>query len=397
MRLAVIVSHPIQYFAPWHREVAKLDGMDLRVYFCCDWGSAEYTDPQFQVPVKWDIPLLDGYAHEFLPIHRRPERLGFWEVDNPEVGRVLDRFKPDVVQLFGYAHRTNWRVAAWARRRGTPLLLFSDSNASARRAWWKQVAKQVVVRRFYDSVDGALFVSEQNLAYHLQYGVPRDRLFRCAFPIDRGRLLAAVPDRDEARRAVRQRHGIPTEAFVVMLCAKYVEHKRPLELVAACWALHRKGLPVWAVLVGEGPERQAIEAFCQRQGVSNAVLTGFVNQSSIPQYYAASDLVALTSSREPYGLAVSEGASFGLPAVVSDRVGCVGDSDDARPGVNALVYPSGDREQLQSSIERLYRDRALYERMAAASAEISKDHDVPMAARAMAAAAAKLQRLGPRH
>src|SRR5215813_4301465 len=106
IRLAVVVSHPIQHFAPWHREIARLEGVDLRVLFCCDWGVNEYRDPEFQIDVKWDIPLLEGYEHEFLPVKRRPERLSFWEVDNPTVGAVLDRFTPDVVQVFGYARRT---------------------------------------------------------------------------------------------------------------------------------------------------------------------------------------------------------------------------------------------------------------------------------------------------
>src|SRR5262245_42872145 len=96
LRLAVIISHPIQHFAPWHREVARLKEIELQVYFCCDWGLAEYTDPEFQTTFQWDIPLLEGYAHEMLSISRRPKRLGFWEVDNPEVGKALDRFDPDV-------------------------------------------------------------------------------------------------------------------------------------------------------------------------------------------------------------------------------------------------------------------------------------------------------------
>ncbi|MGH9928223.1 MAG: glycosyltransferase family 4 protein [Pyrinomonadaceae bacterium] len=396
LRLAVILSHPITNFSPWHREVAKLKDIDLRVFFCCDWGLNGYVDPQFQTNVQWDIPLLDGYAHEFLPIARRPERLRFWEVDNPQIAEALDRFDPDVGQVFGYAHRTNWRVARWAHERRKPLLLFSDSNASEQLTWWKQTAKQIIVGKFYSKVDGALFVSENNLAYHMRYGLPRERLFRGVMPIDRDRLLGAVADREQVRQSVRDRLGIPANAFVVVLCGKYVSHKLPIDLVAAVWAAAQEGLPIWSLLVGEGPERPAIEEFCRKQKVKNTVLTGFVNQTSISDYYVASDAIALTSSLENYGLVVSEGISFGLPVIVSNQVGCIGANDVAQPGTNAIVYPCGNRERLQEAIVDIYKDRALYLRMSKASSQISETQDVTAAANALAAAAFELQRLGIR-
>src|SRR5688572_30177452 len=121
LRLAIVVSHPIPHFAPLHREATRMAGLDLRVFFCCDWGVQSYEDPGFGAAVQWDVPLLEGYPHEFLPIARRPKRLRPWEVDNPEVGSALDRFAPDVVKVHGYAHRTHWRVSNWTRQRRVPL------------------------------------------------------------------------------------------------------------------------------------------------------------------------------------------------------------------------------------------------------------------------------------
>jgi glycosyltransferase involved in cell wall biosynthesis len=391
LRLAVVVSHPIQYFAPLHRELARVEDIDLRVFFCCDWGLESYVDPGFGVAVKWDTPLLEGYDHEFLPIARRPERLGFWEVDNPAVGEALDRFDPDVVQVFGYAHRTNWRVVRWARRRRKRVLYVSDSNARAESGWLRRAMKQAVVRHFYSYVDAALFVSRDNRAYHRRYGVADDRLFRWVLPIDRERLVASVPDRDEARRRIRETYRIPADAFVAILSAKYAAHKRPLDLVAAAWDAARGGANVWSLLVGEGPERAAIEEYCRREGVTNATMTGFVNQSEIGAYYAAADVLVLPSSYEPYGLAVSEGASFGLPALVSDQVGCIGEEDVARPGINAIVFECGDRGQLRAGLERLVSDRDRYLRMSDASIAISKEQDVHVAARALASVAATVR------
>jgi glycosyltransferase involved in cell wall biosynthesis len=395
-RLAIVVSHPIQHFAPWHREVARLSQIELRVFFCCDWGVGDYFDRDFKSTFKWDIPLLEGYEHEFLPIRRRPTTLNYRQVDNPEVQSSLDRFAPDVVKVFGYTYRTNWRVAQWTKRKQKPLLLYSDSNGRAQTPGWKRIAKQTIVSRFYSKVDGALFVGDNNFAYHRRFGLPQERLFAGTLPVDGEKLLNSVPDPARTRREIREKHGIPQDAFVVILCGKYTANKRPIDLVAAAFALRQRGLPLWALLVGEGPFRPEIEKFCRRENISNATLTGFVNQSLIPRYYASADALAVTSQIDNHPLVISEAAVFSLPVVVSDQVGCIGPRDTARPGVNATTYPCGDRLRLAEAIAELWEDKRLYHKMSLAAAKIAKTQDIRIAAKHLEAAAQQLHRLGPR-
>ena len=70
VRLAYLVSHPIQYQAPLLRRVAQEPDIDLTVFFGSDFSVRDYKDAGFGVGVKWDVPLLDGYCHEFLPVLR---------------------------------------------------------------------------------------------------------------------------------------------------------------------------------------------------------------------------------------------------------------------------------------------------------------------------------------
>src|ERR1700688_1417950 len=150
IRLAIVVSHPIQHFAPWHRELAKIQDLDSKVFLCCDRGSTRYLDPGFNVEIQWDIPLLDGYKHEFLPTKGRQREMRLFGIDNPGVTKALAHFQPDIVKVFGYSSRTNWRAAAWTRRNKRPLILYSDSNAKTIPAWWKGPIKEIVERQFYD-------------------------------------------------------------------------------------------------------------------------------------------------------------------------------------------------------------------------------------------------------
>jgi glycosyltransferase involved in cell wall biosynthesis len=395
-RIAIIVSHPIQYFAAWYRALAATPGILLKVFFCCKWGADAYYDRDFETEVKWDIPLLEGYDWEILDSRKAIKSHTFWAMDNPNVGDALQRFDPEVVEIHGYAHRTNWRVVRWCNRNRVPVMLYSDSNATAKRALWKRAAKVLVVKHFYRHLDGALFSGDNNRRYHQHYGIPRKRIFAGTMPIDRERLVASVGDPSKTRHEIRKQWAIPEDAFVVAYAGKLIPRKCPLHLLEAIYRCAQKGLAVWGVLIGEGEERTAIEAFIAKHRINNVAMVGFVNQASIGQYYAASDVVTLMSRYEPKGLTVPEAGCLGCPAILSDRIGCIGPSDSARSGENALVYPWSDIDALTNCIVRLYRDKALYRSMSEAARTIANSQDVALAAVQLKEAAIQLKKMGCR-
>ena len=191
MLMAAVVSHPIQHFAPMFRDLAQAPGLELRVYYCCDWGVESYRDPGFGCDFAWDVPLLEGYQHEFLPIRRKPRSLSFFEVDNPAVGRRLDDFRPSVVWIHGYAHRTSWRAWRWARGRARTLF-FGDSELVHRRSRLVAAVKRAVLPAFYRRIDAFITIGDNNEAYYRHYGVPDRKLFRGAFPVDIRRFRGAA-------------------------------------------------------------------------------------------------------------------------------------------------------------------------------------------------------------
>lgn len=395
-RIAIVVSHPIQYFAPWYGALAATPGVTLKVFFCCKRGVEAYYDRDFGTEVKWDIPLLEGYDSEFLESRTKITSHTFWAMDNPNVGEALERFHPQVVVIHGYAQRTMWRAAKWCNRKRVPVMMSSDSNGTAVRALWKRAAKAIVVRHLYRHLDGAFSSGDNNGVYHQHYGIPGERMFAGTLPIDRERLTASVGDAAAARREIRKLHGIPEDAFVVVFAGKLSQLKCPVHLLEAVHRCAQQGLKVWGLLVGEGTERPAVEAFIAEHKMNNIVLAGFVNQSAIGKYYAASEAMALMSWREAHPLTVPEAGCFGCPAILSDRVGCIGPTDSARPGENALVYPWSDIEALTNCIVRLYQDPSLYRSMSEASLRIAKSQDITVAALQLKEAAFQLKKMGCR-
>jgi len=252
------------------------------------------------------------------------------------------------------------------------------------------------VKYFYRHLDGALASGDNNRLYHLRYGLPTERVFPRAMPIDCNRLVATAGDATATRLEIRNRHKIPEDAFVVIFSGKLSPWKCPLHLLEAIRSCVQQGVEVWGLLIGEGVERPALEAFIEKHKMKTIVLAGFVNQSAIGKYYAASDVVTLMSSYEPKGQTVPEAGSVGCPAILSDRIGCIGPNDCARPGVNALVYPWGDTEAMATCIIRMYGDRQIYSKMSEAAIRIAYLQDISVAALQMKDAAIQLKKLGCR-
>src|SRR5205807_7168377 len=82
--------------------------------------------------------------------------------------------------------------------------------------------------------------------------------------------------------------------------------------------------------------------------LNNVDFVGFVNQSRIPKYYAASDVFVLPSENETWGLAINEAMCAGLPIVASEEIGCV--PDLVHNGVNGGTFVAKDVAGLANAL-----------------------------------------------
>jgi glycosyltransferase involved in cell wall biosynthesis len=397
LKLAIVVSHPIQHFDPWHRQVATDGNIDLKVFFCCDWGIKSYDDPGFGQSVKWDIPLREGYDSQLLPIRKRPRRLSFFSVDNPTIAEQLASYKPDVVQIFGYAYRTNLRAVRWCRANAIPVLLYSDSNIRAQVVGGIRTRlKHFMVRQFYRRIDGALYVGDNNREYHLFYGLPEERLFPGCLPVDIDRLREQVPEPVSVRAEIKRKYSIPERSFVAVFSGKLIARKRPFDFVCAIKAACEHESNIYGVIVGDGAERAALEAYCKTEKIDQVRFAGFINQSEISCFYAAGNVLIVSSSFDPHPLVVTEAAAFGLPLILSDAVGCIGPTDTAQPDRNAFVYECGEVKQLSERIIQLASSPRLASKFSEASRAIAETQDIKIASDQLSDAVTRLSMLGPR-
>jgi glycosyltransferase involved in cell wall biosynthesis len=387
------MSHPTQHHAPMFRDLARVPGLEVKVFYAFDHGVRESYDPGFDARFAWDVPLLDGYEHEILRPGYSPRRFGFWETDSPTLPGRLQAFSPHALWVHGYSQRLCWRAVSWARRR-CAIVFFGDSELVHHRRLTARAAKRAILGHFFRQCDAFATIGDNNEAYYRHYGVPEAKLFRGAYPVDVTRFTRAL--RATGRMEMRRRYGLAEDDFVVVALGKLERRKRPQDLVEALSRLG-PGVPARALFIGDGPERGAVLELARRRGFEQRVaITGFVNQREIPVALQAGDALAMMSDCDPHPLAVTEALAVGLPIIVSDRVGCVGPTDTARPDVNAIVYACGDAGELARAIARLAGDGRLRRGMAEASRRIVKTQDVSAAVGAVLRIVTALRpRFGP--
>ena len=142
-------------------------------------------------------------------------------------------------------------------------------------------------------------------------------------------------------------------------------------MVAAAGLLKHPSVQV--LLVGDGPERKALERQARRLGVGDRVrFEGFVVHERLPALLAHADLLVLPSLYEELGTVLLEAMQAGLPIIASKTGGI---PDVIEDGGNGLLVPPGEPEALARAIDRLLADRDLARRLSEGAQERAKDYD----------------------
>jgi glycosyltransferase involved in cell wall biosynthesis len=399
VKLAIVTTHPIQYYAPWFRHLAA--SMDVEVLYGYRQDARGQAAAGFGVPFEWDLPLLDGYPFRWLEnVARQPGIDTFGGCDTPELYELLRRERFSACLMLGWNHKCYLQAAAACWRSGLPLLVRGDSQLGTPRGAMRRAVKSVPYRLLLPRCAAHLYVGRRNREYLRHYGVPEAKLFFSPHSVDNAFFAAeAGRARDQdASAALRAEHGIGSDDFVALFVGKLMPLKRADDLVRACGL--RETLPsgrrLHAVFVGDGPSRDEIEALAQPWS-DRIHFAGFVNQKQLPAWYAAADALVLCSNAETWGLVVNEAMACGVPAVVSDAVGC--SPDLIEPGRTGYAYPVGDIRALCARLCDLDRDVARAPRdVARGLAEKMREYSYERATAGVRAAleACATTRSGPR-
>lgn len=318
-RLAVVLSHPTQYYSPWFRWLAQRTAVELRVFYLWEFGVTAKRDRQFGATFKWDVDLLSGYEHEFVPnVAADPGTHHFRGLRNPELTRRLSAWAPHAALLFGYKWESHLRAVAWARWNNVPLLFRGDSHFLGRGR--PSVSTRLPMSLLFRQFDAFLPVGAANADYFKTLGVSAQRLFHAPHSVNATLFDPAHEPHKAAAVELAQRLGIEAGTRIVVYAGKFVPAKQPLQLLEAFLSINAAGTAL--VFVGDGPDKSAL--LKRAAGDPRVHFLPFANQSEMPSRYLLGDLFALPSRGyyETWGLAVNEAMHMGVPCLVSDLVGC---------------------------------------------------------------------------
>lgn len=372
IRVAYLVSHPIQYQAPLLRYVAAQCEVDLTVFFLSDMSAKRYQDPGFGTSIQWDSFLLEGYKHVFLPTIGKRDQISFFRPFVHGLFRHLRDGGFDSLWLHGYYHQANLRALVIAKALGLKVLLRGESHleshpTSPAKAW----LKKVLLGSLFKAVDGFLAIGSLNRQFYRYYGVPDKKMFFVPYAVDNDHFCieSSLAARDS--QVLKAELGLDPLRPVILYASKFMKRKRAGDVLEAYIRLqgpNGEEPNPYLLFVGEGEERAFLEQRVHQTGWTSVRFLGFKNQRELPRYYNLCDVFVLSSEYEPWGLVVNEAMSAGKPVIVSDKVGAA--KDLVLDGENGFIIPVGDVRGLADRLRFVTSDAKLRERMGKRSREI---------------------------
>jgi glycosyltransferase involved in cell wall biosynthesis len=332
----------------------SLNGLAAQCWYCSDETIKGHLDAEFDSVVAWDIPMLEGYQYRFFRNFSWKASIynGFFGLINPGMALALFREPRSVVVVHGWAYLTNILVllAAWLAGHRVCMRGESPLNQELLKSKLNFRVKKVVLQGFlFRFIHLFLYIGTQNKLFYQHFGVRDERLVFVPYAVDNARFQHSAALLLSDKPTLRKELNLPSDARIVLFTAKYIEKKRPLDLLSAYGKLPTANTCL--VMVGEGKVRPQMEEFIKAHQIQSAILKGFVNQTDIVKYYATADVFVMCSGQgETWGLSVNEAMNFGLPVVVSDLIGCA--FDLVEQGENGFVIRVGDVDGLSDAIEK---------------------------------------------
>ncbi|HVZ49871.1 MAG TPA: glycosyltransferase [Gemmatimonadaceae bacterium] len=266
--------------------------------------------------------------------------------------RIVVHERPDVIEV-GSPGLVPWIVRLAARGLGVPVVAFYHSNFPRvfspwpeRAPWWRRTMHDLawryarrIDRHFAHTIVCSRFVGDDLR----RAGI--DRVTQIPLGVD---LARYHPGRRGARDEVRARYGLPA-GLVAGFVGRFAPEKE-LDVLLAAWPAVHKATGATLVLIGDGPQRLALERMA---GTVDWIrfLPYEKDRERLADLLAALDVFVAPSSNETFGLAPLEAMACGTPVLTADRGGI---SEQVEASGAGLQFASGDPAALAESAVTLF-------------------------------------------
>ena len=365
VRLAVLAASPIYYQAPLYRRLASDPRLDFTAIFASS-ASQRPHDAGYGMPIAWDVPQLEGFRTVFLSrSDANPIGGSLLDLIDPDVVHLLRRERFELLWIHGYNFITHLLAAITQLAIGGHLAIREEQTILHPRPSFKEVLKRPVLSALIGRASALLYIGTANRCWFEHYGGRPERLFFTPYSVDNDRLRRERRVLAEHRDQLRTSFGIKEAGPVILTVSRLISKKQPEVLVEA-FAQVRREMSCTLVIVGSGELESDLRRVVTSRRIPDVIFTGFLNQSHIAKAYVAADVFALVSrEHETWGLVVNEAMNFGLPVIVSDKVGS--GYDLVIEGANGFIVPAHSVRDLTDRLRLLVADEELRRRFGANS------------------------------
>ncbi len=340
-KLAIISSHPIQYYAPLFALLAKEPEIDLMVFYT--WGKSSLNakfDPDFGKVITWDIPLLDGYNYSFvINTSKDPGSHHFKGIINPTLNQEIEVWGADLVWIWGWAFDSHLKALRYFKGkkevwfRGDSTLLDDPNGFSI-----KKLARRIFLIWVYRYVDKVFYVGTHNKVYYKKHRLKETQLIYAPHAIDNHRF--SDPNGEMTKKAFewRKKLGFHDDDLVLLFAGKFESKKNPHFLVELSKKINSGSIKF--LFVGNGHLEEDLKRNTKYD--TRFVFIDFQNQSQMPILYRMANFFILPSlgPNETWGLAINEALASGTKAIASSFCGCAVDLIKENNGI--LFNPKSD-------------------------------------------------------
>lgn len=185
--------------------------------------------------------------------------------------------------------------------------------------------------------------------------------------IDARRIAEIVARVD--RGAKRASLGIAADAVVIGNVARLADQKGQTYLMRAFTKILEREPRAHLVLVGWGPEEDALRALAKELRIDHRVaFTG--KRLDVGEILATFDVFAFSSVHEGQGIAILEAMAAGVPVVTTDVDGI---PDMVKHEVSGLLVPARDPEAIEAAVMRVLTDEALVKKITSGAKRVAFD------------------------
>lgn len=263
--------------------------------------------------------------------------------------RIMDDPRPALVHTAGWGDRVCQAVIASAHDAKIPVVVDHDTWTDAARGL-ARIAKSVILPRRLAKISHFAPGGQRQAAFLKRYGVPADKITPVNMTVDVLRIQQYLGQNPNAGSSFRKRYGLPETGRLLLFLGRLVPGKG-LEVLLDCWKALTATYPdLHLVVAGDGPLLEEVRG----SGQARVHCTGRLSGDEVWDAYAAAHVFVAPSLSEAWGLTINEAMAAGVPVVMSDAFGCIGDL--AIADQTACIAQVGNPQDLRACLDRVLKD-----------------------------------------